>query len=319
MTAPGSRWAAGLAFALLLLAGTAATAATFVPTVDPSWWVADVASHVKPQLAVVLSGVMAGLLLLGRLGSAALFGFVLVANLVIVAPVLIPGPGASPVGEPVRIGLVNVGADNARTDLVTALLEKTEPDIVIFLEFTTRWGEELRIPLSRFEGRAVARWSGPRGMALFSRTPPRSSRVVRLVDGGGPSILAEFVLGSKRFEVLAVHFPSPFGEDDVGRRDRELEALAEFVDARPVPVVVVGELNTAYWSRPFRALIDATGLTPAAMGNGLRRTWPTDGSLIGLTLDQVLVPPEMVWDDYERGASVGSDHFPLRVEVAWAG
>ena len=69
-------------------------------------------------------------------------------------------------------------------------------------------------------------------------------------------------------------------------------------------------------SRPRnKVLEEKAGLRNARKGYGIQPTWPNASRLIGIPIDHILVSAQ--WDvlSFKVGENIGSDHFPVIVEL----
>ena len=68
---------------------------------------------------------------------------------------------------------------------------------------------------------------------------------------------------------------------------------------------------------PLKSLFAGSGLRSAGDGFGLLRTFPAAPAVLGIVIDHVLVPGTVGVEAVVRGADVGSDHFPVWVDLGW--
>ena len=79
--------------------------------------------------------------------------------------------------------------------------------------------------------------------------------------------------------------------------------------------MVVGDLNTSPWSPVFHDLLRASGLRDGRAGHGIQPTWPSLFPLLWTPIDHCLVSRGLIVQRFQRGPYVGSDHFPLIVDI----
>src|SRR5207245_2840976 len=78
-----------------------------------------------------------------------------------------------------------------------------------------------------------------------------------------------------------------------------------------------GDFNAPPWSGPFRRLEADAGLTDLYGGRAWSGySWPTWNPLLRIPLDNCLVSNGLVVTAHRKGADIGSDHFPLVIDVA---
>ena len=80
--------------------------------------------------------------------------------------------------------------------------------------------------------------------------------------------------------------------------------------------MVLGDLNATAWCYAFRRFLRETGLKDSARGWGYQATWPTGFLPLRIPIDHCLLSPDLKVLNRRIGPNVGSDHFPLTVELA---
>ena len=116
--------------------------------------------------------------------------------------------------------------------------------------------------------------------------------------------------------IIGTH-PLPPGNSETWRlRNEQFEALARLCRTQTDAVVVIGDLNTTSWSAHFGTLLAGTRLRDSRAGFGVQATWPAWSPLPRIPIDHCLVSPEIVVRQRFIGPDVGSDHYPLVVDLA---
>lgn len=282
------------------------------------WWVLDLAANFRPQYTALLGG-LGGLLVFGRwrrTGLMVLLGAVVNAS--VVAPLFVaPGPDGVVTGERIRVVSFNVRGDNHSFQAVADYLAEQRADVVFLHEATREWVEapELR----RLGYRIVAPQSpglvfgtlvlaGPDDDVIgygFAEGEPRSVEVVTSTEGG------------TTIRILGVHAVSPDSERRAGLRDAQLRFAAEWAAGRDDRVVVVGDFNATPWSYAFRRLQRIGGLENSQRGFGIQASFPaTSNPLLRVPIDHLLYGRGLMVTGRRLGPPLGSDHFPLVVDLA---
>lgn len=280
------------------------------------WWPLDLLASFRPQYAVAL--VMLGLVLVlvrwRRTGA-----LVLAAGMVNAAVVLplyfAPNSDGLRTGERVLVMSFNVKADVSLFDPLVALIERTEPDVVFLHEATPGWEERMaaadlpyRVVSSRNTGvRFGTLVLAPHDAAVegfgFAEGEPRAVRVDIAGDAGSIS-------------VLGIHPLSPINERRAELRDAQLAYAAEWAASVDGRGVVVGDFNATPWSHAFRRLLDESGFANSQRGYGVAATFPADlNPVFRVPIDHLLYSDGLEIVDRRLGPSMGSDHYPLLVEL----
>jgi len=310
--------------ALFVLAGVSLVGALVAQGGRFSRWL-DVASHFAPLwlmgsllgLAWAVAGergvsrrVLLGIGVAGVLASGALM-----------APELLrPLPAPAPPGSPLRLRLIQFNTWERLADPtpVADWIAGQRPDVVAI--------EDVTPPLRQaLIGRGLQYTRGMNGVAIFSRqrrvhspfpipasawpTLPAFARATFASADGGPP-----------FTIVATHLTWPTFSDRWPTR----AALAALLDRYPHDrLIVAGDFNLTPWSFALRRLDRRFALE---RGDRAIATWPAER-----TVGPVLVPlPAVLPLDHvyagkgwrtisiRRGPRLGSDHYPLVVDLALA-
>jgi endonuclease/exonuclease/phosphatase (EEP) superfamily protein YafD len=220
-----------------------------------------------------------------------------------------------------RVMTINVQASNSRYDLVRAEIERFDPDVVFLPESTDRWAAALAPLRARYpyvvDGKSPSVFS----LLLFSRLPLAETAIVNLPEPGGfPAVVARVCAAGAAdaaacVRLIGVHPPPPMTATWAAERDAALGALPGLVAAAAGgPTILLGDFNCTPWSPRFRDLLAASGLRDTAPGFGLSPTWFARWPL-GLKIDHILVGGGIGTGWHEVGGDVGSDHFPVVVDL----
>jgi endonuclease/exonuclease/phosphatase (EEP) superfamily protein YafD len=275
-------------------------------------WELDLLANFRPQYVLALT--VLGLALLAgrwRKTAAAVLGAAL-ANAVVVAPLFLPA--AKDEGADLRIVSFNLRADNRRFAEVVDYLRSVDADLVVLHEASRRWemalgsaGLDYVITRTREDGTTFA---------TMILAPPDAQVRSFGFDLDEPRAV-EVVLGE--VSVLAIHPLSPVSERRAFLHDRQLAFAAEWAAAQPGPAIVTGDLNATPWAYSFRQLLASTNLRNSLRGFGLQPSFPSVGSvLLRLPIDHLLHTPDLNVVDRRLGPRLGSDHFPLVVDLGMA-
>lgn len=317
------RWAGRIA-ALVCLLMCAATALPLIET--DQWWI-RVLDFPRLQIAVVLVAALFVFLLSRPRGTRA----ILVAALSAVALawqvcMILPYTGVwkeqmvaadgCPAGQRVRFLMANVLQDNRNADLLLALVEDTDFDIVLLTEIDARWASQVERLTRTHPSTIVEPLSNTYGIGLYSRFPLAGGEVRYLLDDDIPSIRTRVALpGGDEFTMWSVHPAPPRPGDDTEERDAELLIVAKEAAETASPVVVAGDLNDVAWSSTTTLFQKISGLLDPRIGRGLYATFNANWPLMKWPLDHLFASEEWALDEFRRLADIGSDHFPIFVAL----
>jgi endonuclease/exonuclease/phosphatase (EEP) superfamily protein YafD len=297
----------------------------------------------SPRLAIIdqFAVQLTGLALVGLVLALALRRWRLLAALVVLAltlswPLLAPRGQAALLPEGPRLKVVSANvyyhaADHRRT--LEALMA-SDADIIGLVELTPDWVRDLAPLIARYPYRVDCFGADIYcEHMLLSKLPvvkPHAGRVWRttpIVAGG------EILWNGRPITVYVTHLIWPLGTDEESgystdqrragylpglprnRQAGQAANLARFLNTLPEDVVLMGDFNSAPWSRVQRAFRDKTGLDNRA---GWDFTWPSTLPWpLRLPIDHVLARGHLVVTKVAAGAETDSDHLPVTAEIGW--
>jgi endonuclease/exonuclease/phosphatase (EEP) superfamily protein YafD len=279
-----------------------------------SWWL-DAAGQFRAQYGVVLAVGVVAFLAMRRWGSAGVGATLAVVNLAMLTPFYLGKQSEDPSQVPAfRVVLLNVRTESRAYERVSRFLRDTSPTVVLLEEVDDEWMEHLAplLPCWKIETR-----SDNFGIALGSRVPLERAEIVDLGPAGVPSVVGYIKVGAQQVTLVGAHPLAPAGQRNWRQRNEQLARLTEFLTPLERPLVLVGDLNATSWSPFFTDLMKRTGLRDTRLGRGLQSSWPVPLPLLRVPIDHCLVSSDLAVLSRRLGPDVGSDHFPVMVDLAF--
>lgn len=299
-------------------------AATFCAAGARYFWLFDLAVHFRVQYAAMgLVGFV--LLLVARAPAWALLALIVAAwNAMYAAPALVTHPpnlprvaGEAATGDPVRLRVasINVLYTNDQYSRVAAFVQREQPDVVAMLEMTAQWRQALAGLDKLYPHRYQTMGVGGRGITFWTRLPMKDVSVLPIGVRQEPAIQATLEVQGREVRIFAVHTTWPLAPASAGRRNQQLELLAEHARAVTLPLVVMGDMNITPFSPYFQQLLVDGQLRSAADGFGWQPTWPSFLPPGGIQIDHALVNSRVAVAHFTRGGGTGSDHLPIVADL----
>jgi endonuclease/exonuclease/phosphatase (EEP) superfamily protein YafD len=120
--------------------------------------------------------------------------------------------------------------------------------------------------------------------------------------------------------VLSTHPLAPTDSERADLRDAQLRFASGWAVGQEGAYFVVGDFNATPWSWPFRRMVGETGLANSQVGFGLQPSFPADSNvLLRVPIDHLLHSDSLGVRDRRLGPPMGSDHFPLIVDLELRG
>ncbi|MDQ3555916.1 MAG: endonuclease/exonuclease/phosphatase family protein [Gemmatimonadota bacterium] len=221
----------------------------------------------------------------------------------------------------VRILISNVQMENRQHARLLSLIGETEPDIVLTLETDATWARALEPLAARFPHVVRQPQENYFGLMLFSRLPLSEPRVDFLVQSDVPSVHTGIELPSG--EQIFLHGlhprpPEPIRDQDSTPRDAELVLVGRTIgEVEDRPTILAGDLNDVAWSPTTELFLRLSALLDPRLGRGFYNSYNANNPLFRYPLDHVFHSSHFRLVELRRLPSVGSDHFPMLVELSY--
>ncbi len=286
------------------------------------WWL-DLLANFRVQYVVGL--VIFGTILMSgrwrRTGSVVLA--VMVINLVPVLPLFVGSPGDPTFGAPtVRIMTFNLLSNNDNFSDVFAYIESVDPDLILLHESSRPWEVAANSAALGYE-------------VILTRADNLIFGTLVLVRGSNISVASHgFATGQPRaaevtfrppgwdedLKVMSTHPVRPSNREAAGLRDAQLRFVTQWAQTQTGAFAVAGDFNASPWSWPFRNMVASTELRNSQIGFGHQPTFDVNSNaLFRIPIDHVLHSRALGVLNRQLGPAMGSDHFPVVVDLELRG
>lgn len=282
------------------------------------WWL-DLLANFRVQYVVALT-VFGAVLMAGRWRrSGTIVLLAMAINLVPVLPLFVGSPGEPVFAAPqVRVMTFNLLSNNQSFAEVFAYIRSIDPDLVLLQEASNPWevaAEAANLGYQVIVTRAESLIFGTlilvRGDDVvsvshgFAVGQPRAAEVTFRPPGW-----------SVPLKVMSTHPVNPSDSERAALRDEQLRFAAQWAALQEGPHIVAGDLNATPWSWPFRNMLATTDLRNSQVGFGHQPTFSVDSNpLIRIPIDHLLHSPDLGVNSRDLGPNLGSDHFPVIVDL----
>lgn len=299
----------------------------------PVWWV-RLWDFPRLQLALLsLLGLLASQLLLPAgpfcIGLAMCFGLTLAYQSWWILPYTplfkkeahdapAPTPGAP--RPHLKVMACNVLTPNRQAPRLLGLIERYQPDVLVLLESDLWWQQQMQPIEAAYPHRVAVPLDNLYGMHVYSRLPLSHTEVSYLVEHDVPSIHASVHVTPEL--IVRMHFlhpapPSPIENEESTERDVELLMVAKSLQDETTPVIVTGDLNDVAWSPTTRLFRKISGLLDPRVGRGMFNSFHAKYLFARWPLDHFFHSDHFQVVRIERLPSMGSDHFPVFLELQY--
>jgi endonuclease/exonuclease/phosphatase (EEP) superfamily protein YafD len=220
----------------------------------------------------------------------------------------------------IRLALSNVLLENTHCELWKQVITAADPDVILAVEPDQRWERELESLTERWPWVVRQPQDNCYGMMLYSRLEIDDVQLQYRVQEDVPSVSLRVRLPAGiwvRFYGVHPRPPEPIRDQSSTPRDAELVLIGKEVGQSTGPTIVGGDLNDVAWSKTTRLFQRLSKLLDPRRGRGLFNTWNANNLLMRFPLDHVFHSNHFRLVQLKRLDHVGSDHFPVLIELSY--
>lgn len=215
----------------------------------------------------------------------------------------------------------NVLMDNREYGRLIALVKQRDPDVILIVENDQPWMDALEVLAERYPFIVRRPLDNFYGIAVFSRLELVDPEVKFLVQDDIPSVHTRIRLeGGEEVFFYALHPrpPEPIRDQPSAPRDAELVMVGREIGDHPDrPTIIAGDLNDVAWSPTSELFLRLSGLLDPRHGRGFYNSFSAKSRLFRYPLDHVFHSNEFKLIDLQRLPAIGSDHFPIFIELLY--
>lgn len=219
------------------------------------------------------------------------------------------------IDDRLTVASLNVLVVNDRFDEVLATIRRLDADVVVVLEVSQAWGEQLATLVDTWPHQAIHPSEDAFGIAVLAKEFASFAPVQPTPDSPLQLLARVNRRHGEAWFIGATHVPPPINPAMAKMRDASLAAWAQELLGLDQPAMMVGDFNDTPWSPAFRSrLVDGT-LHDSRVPHGLQPTWPAWLGPLGIPIDHALLTTHLVCEQRETFVIPGSDHLGLLFSV----
>ena len=282
-------------------------------------WILDLTSNFRVQYAVIQLLCLLFLLLIKRWKSVVVALLFATINMTQIVPWYIndsrlTDAGTTVVGK-VKILLINVSTSNTDHDKTMEYIKRMNPDLLALEEINDRWLSDLSPVLASFSSKEVLTREDNFGIGLFGKIPFQNSKVEYFGKARVPSIISKICIAERPVTILFTHPLPPGSVDYFHLRNEQLEEIASSRKDFGDSLIVMGDLNTTSWSYYYKRFVSRMKLHDSRKGFGIHASWPAMLPIMLIPIDHCLISGDIIVLDRKVGHNLGSDHYPVYIEL----
>ncbi len=286
------------------------------------WWRAYIVAQLRVQIAAA-SGLLALVLVAvkERRHYAAIPALIALVNSVYFMPVYVPRNNhIAGGGRTLRVLQINLNNKNLNHSAVIGYVRSISPDILVVTELTEAWREALSGKLADYQHTSFVPRQDTYGIGVFSLVEFKNSKIQYYGKSGHPSIVCELRGSQNPITLIHTHVQGPVKQAFFEWHKEQILLMTEEFKQIETPLVVTGDMNCTPWTYLSADLLRKCNLSDSRNGFGLQLSWPAPFSwrmcpIVLLPIDNCFVSPQISVRKRVVGPFVGSDHYPVFVEL----
>ncbi len=220
----------------------------------------------------------------------------------------------------ISIFIANIYMENKEFGLCLSAIKENDPDLIFILEPNMQWQKELAILTDDYPFTKLYPLESTYGLLFYSKLELIDSELRFLLTKEIPSIKTKIKLkNGELIEFYGIHPkpPAPQEDETTTKRDAELIMVAKEIEQNNIASIVAGDLNDVAWSRTSSLFQKISKLLDPRVGRGLYPTFHAKFWTFRWPLDHVFHSSEFKLISLKKLKSVGSDHFPIFIKLAY--
>ncbi len=219
----------------------------------------------------------------------------------------------------IKLALFNVLTKNDKYNQLKLMINEQKPDIIILQEVDEVWLENIKELKKDYPYFLEYPRLDNFGIALYSKFPLRKPKIETWTDYEVPVITAEIKSNGNILKIYGVHTLPPTGNEYFRVRNEMLSKINEIFSDSNHPLIIAGDLNTSVYSISYKKYIKSSNLKDAQiLAKTLKGTWNAKHfPFMRISLEHVLISPEIKIQSFDIGKNFGSDHLPVFVDLSF--
>ena len=216
----------------------------------------------------------------------------------------------------------NVEYDNTDYAQLISYVNETSPDVLVLQEINKEWMPHLTELPKTFPYSKIEPSGHGSGIAIYSKIPFEKVETLDLCAGCRLSLYAQFKVGEHVIDFVTMHPSTPISPGKAAARNRQFEAVANYLNTLANRKILLGDFNDTMWSYHHAQLLEKTKLVNVRTRakSFINPSWPSWLMLkpLMIPIDQCLISPNIWVSSVKTGRDIGSDHLPLEVKLLFA-
>ncbi len=214
-----------------------------------------------------------------------------------------------------KILSINAHNKNTAPEKLKLLIKQTTPDLLLIMEMTDSLEDALQDVLSAYPSRLECDVRDGFRITLLGKNEFREGKITYHGPGDTPLLHAKTDIDDKEYQIYSAHPKPALNKGWSQERTIYFSEIKDVISREHDRTIMMGDFNTVPWEPWFLDFLQHTKLKSTLKDHGYRITWPTKISYVGIPMDHILVSKGVEYRQLKIGPYVGSDHFPISINL----
>ncbi len=210
---------------------------------------------------------------------------------------------------------VNAYESNDSVKKLKLMIEKANPTILLIMEMTDETKQVLEPTLKKYPYNLTTPVRDGFRICLLSKNELKNTDITYHGGKNTPFLQAQTEIEDRTWQIFSAHPRPSFNKKWHEERRTYFQETEQIIKKSEGPILMLGDFNSVPWGKQFTDFLSTTNLQSTLQGRGHKITWPAYFPPIGIPMDHILITKGQDYKDLHIGSSVGSDHYPVLINV----
>lgn len=208
---------------------------------------------------------------------------------------------------------MNLLSTNFNSAEVVDYIKALDADVVLILEYTNFWDQALKEGIGNDYSYSVNKIQDDNfGIALFSKHRMLNYRIMDFTNSYFPMVNCKIDFKGTSLNIFGVHLENPMGPNNHKVRSYQIQQSINHLKNMD-DVIFIGDFNMTPYSNDFQRIESKLNLTDTRHSIGA--SWPSFFWPLQIPIDHCFISPSFKLINRTKGPSMGSDHYPIIIEL----
>lgn len=199
--------------------------------------------------------------------------FVIAVNLFIIRNYLPRWPAKASHRDKDIVSL-NAHEDNNQLNKLKSFIKEANPELMLIMEMTDEIEASLKEVLKRYPYNLTTPVRDGFRISLYSKAEFSETKITNYGENNTPLLQAKTSIKGVKYIILSAHPKPPLKQKWFEERQNYFNEIKSLINENDLPIIMLGDFNSAPWESHFRDFTQSTGLKSTLERAGYKVTCP---------------------------------------------